>query len=109
MGVWAVEVPSDGDTLSSLCANAAPLLKKFRAQELANAMLGLAHVEHDPGAAFFDAAMRPRPTSCDRSRVKKPLTCRGRALALNRAPPSELIDGLLEQDACKTLGAWRLL
>jgi len=105
--LWAfgqLRYKPERDTLSSLCANAAPLLKKFRAQELANAMLGLAHVEHDPGAAFFDAAMRAASDELRSFEGQETSNLLWACARLNRAPPSELIDGLLEQDAAANLG-----
>ena len=105
--LWAfgqLRYKPDGDTLSSLCANAAPLLKKFRAQELSNAMLGLAHIEHDPGAAFFDQAMRAASDELRSFEGQETSNLLWACARLNRAPPSELIDGLLEQDARANLG-----
>jgi hypothetical protein len=105
--LWAfgqLRYKPDGDTLSSLCANTTPSLKKFRAQELANAMLGLAHVEHDPGAAFFDAAMRAASDELRSFEGQETSNLLWACARLNRTPPSELIDGLLEQDAAANLG-----
>ena len=44
----------DDETLSALCDGAARILDGFRAQELSNTLLGVAYLEHDPGAAFWD-------------------------------------------------------
>jgi hypothetical protein len=105
--LWAfgqLRYKPDDDTLSSLCSNAAPLLKKFRAQELSNAMLGLAHVEHDPGAAFFDQAMRAASDEMRSFEGQETSNLLWSCARLGRAPPAELIDGLLEQDAASNLG-----
>jgi hypothetical protein len=105
--LWAfgqLRYKPDDDTLSSLCSNAAPLLKKFRAQELSNAMLGLAHVEHDPGAAFFDQAMRAASDEMRSFEGQETSNLLWSCARLGRAPPAELIDGLLEQDAAANLG-----
>ena len=105
--LWAfgqLRYKPDDDTLSSLCSNAAPLLKKFRAQELSNAMLGFAHVEHDPGAAFFDQAMRAASDEMRSFEGQETSNLLWSCARLGRAPPAELIDGLLEQDAASNLG-----
>ena len=105
--LWAfgqLRYKPDDDTLSSLCSNAAPLLKNFRAQELSNAMLGLAHVEHDPGAAFFDQAMRAASDEMRSFEGQETSNLLWSCARLGRAPPAELIDGLLEQDAASNLG-----
>ena len=67
-------------------------------------MLGLAHVEHDPGAAFFDAAMRAASDELRSFEGQETSNLLWACARLNRAPPSELIDGLLEQDAAANLG-----
>jgi hypothetical protein len=57
--IWAfgqLRYKPDDATLASLCRSAIPTLRQFRAQEITNTLLGVAHMEHDPGRAFADAA-----------------------------------------------------
>ena len=105
--VWAfgqLRFSPGSDLLVSLAASVAPLLKKFKAQELSNVLLGFAYLEFDPGAVFFDQAMRATLDNLTSFEGQETSNLLWACARIGRAPPGEVIDGLLIRDAAQNLG-----
>ena len=71
---------------------------------MSNTLLGVAYLEHDPGAAFWDATMRTTMENLRSFEGQETSNLLWACARLGRSAPRDVVDALLEQSAARNLG-----
>ena len=71
---------------------------------MSNTLLGVAYLEHDPGAAFWDATMRTTMENLRSFEGQETSNLLWACARLGRSAPRDVVDALLEQSAAQNLG-----